>query len=258
MLELYHWAPNGPWLKPLIVLAEKEIPCTLHAIDVLAFEQYGPRMPNPSLETRLNLEGEGPLLVHDGRQLTESFFMIEYLNSAFDGPPLAPTDPVLFNRMLTWSRFTNEVFMPAANILGCRQFLAPELADKALPDGVLDKIELGFVREGWKRAYRGDYPNALLEDCRRRLATAVGRIEEALKKGPWLLGQVYTLADIDVFSIARSLALLTPDLASDRPHLHDWLKRVEERTAVRKALSTGGWRRPETAFAPGPEPARWG
>src|SRR5271170_7071461 len=184
MLELYHWAPNGPWLKPLIVLAEKDIPCTLHPVDVLAFEQYGPTMPKRSLETRLNLEGEGPLLVHDGRQLTESFFMSEYLDSAFDGTPLAPTDPVLFNRMLAWSRFTNEVFMPAANVLGCRQFLCPALAGKAPPAGVFDQIELGFVREGWERAYRGDYPNALLEESHRKLALAVGRIEQALEQGP--------------------------------------------------------------------------
>jgi len=115
MLELYHWAPNGPWLKPLIVLAEKDIDCTFHPLDVLAFEQYGPAVPAPTLETRLNPEGEGPLLVHDGRQLTESFFICEYLDTVFEGLALRPTHPVAFNRMLTWARFINEVLMPAVN-----------------------------------------------------------------------------------------------------------------------------------------------
>lgn len=258
MLELYHWAPNGPWLKPLVVLAEKGIACTLHPVDVLAFEQYGPTLPPPSLETRLNSEGEGPLLVHDGRQLTESFFVSEYLDGAFDGPALRPADPVAFNRMLAWARFTNEVFMPAANTLGCRRFLAPALAGRTPPAGLLDRIALGFVRDGWRRAFAGDYPETLVEESRRKLRIAIDRLEASLDAGPWLLGETYSLADVDAFAIARSLPLLVPDMMRDRPRLHEWLARVEARPAVAAALATGGWEAPETAFAPGPEHARWG
>ncbi len=76
--------------------------------------------------------------------------------------------------------------------------------------------------------------------------------------GPWLAGESYSLADIDAFAIARSLPLLAPDLMEARAPVSDWLARVEERPAVRAALATGGWERPETAFAPGPEHARWG
>lgn len=258
MLELYHWAPNGPWLKPLIVLAEKDIDCKLHAVDVLAFEQYGPALPAPSLETRLNQEGEGPLLVHEGRQLTESFFMIEFLDTVLGGPSLRPTEALAYNRLLTWARFANEVFMPGANTLGCRQFLAPQLAGKAPPEAMLERIELGFVRDGWRRAYADDYPDALVTDSRRKVGLALDRMEAALEPGPWLLGEQYSLADVDAFAIARSLPLLLPDLTAAHPRTVDWLARMEERPAVRQALSVGGWERPETAFAPGPEHARWG
>lgn len=258
MLELYHWAPNGPWLKPLLVLAEKNIACTLHPIDILAFEQYGPTMPAPSLETRLSLEGEGPLLVHDGRQLTESFFMCEYLDAAFAGPALRPADPVAFNRMLAWARFTNEVFMPAANTLGCRQYLAPALANRQPPMQVIGKIALSFVREGWLRAYRGDYPEAMVAESRRKASLGLDKIEGALANGPWLLGDSYSLTDIDVFAICRSLPLLTPDLLDGHPRCTEWLARMEERPAVQKSVAVGNWSRPETTFAPGPEHARWG
>lgn len=258
MLELYHWAPNGPWLKPLIVLAEKGIDCRLHPVDVLAFEQHGPGMPEPTLETRLNPEGEGPLLVHDGRQLTESFFISEYLDAAFDGPALRPGDPVAFNRMLAWARFTNEVFMPAVNTLGCHRFLAPDLVGKSPPGDVLDRIALPYVRDGWRRAYAGDYPDDLLAECRRKVGIAIARIEAALASGPWLLGDSFSLADVDVFAIARSLPLLTPDLTDGRALFLDWLARGEARPAVQQALATGAWDKPETAFAPGPEHARWG
>lgn len=258
MLELYHWAPNGPWLKPLIVLAEKGIDCTLRPVDVLSFEQYGPAMPSPALETRLNLEGEGPLLVHDGRQITESFFMCEYLDTAFGGTALRPSHPVTFNRMLAWARFINEVFMPGANTLGCKQFLAPALAGRTPPAQTIERIGLSFLREGWMRAYSGDYPETLLAESRRKVAIAVNRIEGALADGPWLLGKDYSLSDIDAYAICRSLPLLAPDLAAGHPRLADWMARMQERPAVRKALSTGNWQQPETAFAPGPEHARWG
>ena len=258
MLELYHWAPNGPWLKPLIVLAEKGIACTLHKVDVLTFEQYGPAMPAPTLETRLNLEGEGPLLVHDGRQMTESFFMSEYLDAAFDGLPLRPSHPVTFNRMLAWARFINEVFMPAANTLGCKRYLAPTLANKTPPTDLIDRIPLSFVRAGWMRAYSGDYPEEMLAESRRKIALALQRAEAALANGPWLLGDRYSLTDIDAFAICRSLPVLTPDLMEGHPRCSEWMARMEERPAVRESLGVGGWERPETAFAPGPEHARWG
>lgn len=258
MLELFHWAPNGPWLKPLIVLQEKSIDCELRSIDVLAFEQYGPKMPAPSIETRLNLEGEGPLLVHDGRQMTESFFISEYLDLSFGGVQLRPSDPLTYNRMLAWARFINEVLMPAVNTLGCRQYLAPALAGESMPSGVIDKIALSFVREGWKRAYANEYPEQLIEESRRKIEMALKRIEAELSDGSWLLGEDYTLADIDAFSICRSLPSLVPDLMKNAPRCSDWMARVEARPAVERSLSIGGWEHSETAFVPGPEHARWG
>jgi glutathione S-transferase len=258
MLELYHWAPNGPWLKPLIVLAEKDIACTLRPLDVLSFEQYGPAMPSASLETRLNLEGEGPLLVHDGRQITESFFMCEYLDAAFAGVALRPAHPLRFNRMLAWARFINEVFMPGANTLGCKQFLAPALAGRKPPSEIIERIALSFVREGWMRAYSGDYPETLVAESLRKVGIAVKRIEAALADGPWLLGEDYSLSDIDAYAICRSLPLLTPHLVAGHSRWADWMARMQERPAVRAALGIGNWQRPETAFAPGPEHARWG
>ncbi|HWK42752.1 MAG TPA: glutathione S-transferase family protein [Croceibacterium sp.] len=259
MLELYHWAPNGPWLKPLIVIAEKQIDCILRPIDVLAFEQYGDGVPPRSLETSLNQEGEGPLLVQNGRQLTESFFISEYIDSACaDGPALRPTDPIAFNRMLAWARFANEVFMPGVNTLGCRKYLAPQLAGKKMPAGVLDKIELSFVRDAWQRAYANDYPNAMIEDSRRKIGLALDRIEKMLADGPYLLGQDYSLADIDAFAISRSLPLLAADLVEGRTRWTEWMARIEARPPVQKSLKIGNWEKPETAFAPGPEHARWG
>ncbi len=262
MLELYHWEPNGSWLKPLIALHEKGLKFHSHYVAVLTLEQYRPGYLVASRETQLPLEGEGPILIHDGRQITESLFIMEYLEDAFPEPALRPAEPILHARILAWGRFINEVFMPAVSTLGCHAYLAPQL--KAHPSAAVAeraaRIPSLYLREGWQSALANLYPHELLEDSRRKVTLAVRRLEEGLASAPWLVGGTYTLADIDAFSICLSLPKLTPDLvnASTSPQLLKWLARIHERPAVRAALAMSRTGRPEEAFAPGPEHSRWG
>src|SRR5262245_6291542 len=222
MLELYHWEPNGSHLKALIALNEKALPFKSHYMDV-------PALPNASRETQMNPEGAGPILVHDGRQITESLFLIEYLEDAFPETPLRADDALSHARILAWGRFINEVFMPGASTLGCHQYRAPESSD-------------------------------LLEDSKRKVSLAVRKIEDALANSQWLVGATYSLADIDAFAICNSLPTLTPDVVNNTttPRLMAWLNRIRLRPAVRAALAVSRTGKPEEAFAPGPEHSRWG
>jgi glutathione S-transferase len=262
MLELYHWEPNGSWLKPLIALHEKGLEFRSHYVDVLSLEQHRPEFMAGSRETQLPLEGEGPILIHDGRQITESLFIMEYLEDAFPQTPLRPTEPILRARILAWGRFINEVFMPAVSTLGCHAHLVPQLkahSSTALAE-LVAQISSLYLREGWQSALANHYPQDLLEDSRRKVALGVRRVEEGLASAPWLVGDTYTLADIDAFSICLSLPTLTPDLvnASASPRLLSWLTRICQRPAVRAALGMSRTGRPHAAFAPGPEHSRWG
>ncbi len=262
MIELYHWEPNGSWLKPLIALHEKSLPFRSHYVDVLSFAQYGADLPTPSRETQLNQEGEGPVLIHEGRQITESLFMLEYLDDAFPEKSLRPADAHGQARILAWARFINEIFMPAANTLGCKAYLAPQLQgrDVAELERVLSRIPMKFVADAWRLAFTDGYAPELLEDSHRKVALSVKRIEDALATSQWLVDDAYSLADIDAFAICNSLSTLTPDIvnAAVTPRLLDWLTRIRERPAVRAALAMSRTGKPEQAFAPGPEHARWG
>lgn len=262
MLELYHWEPNGSALKPLIALNEKALPFKSHYVDVPAFEQYQPGFLDASRETQLNLEGEGPILLHDGRQISESLFLIEYLEDAFPEKPLRPTDALGHSRILAWARFINEVFMPGANTLGCHKYLVPMLEgrDLASLEPVLARIPMKFLADAWRLALTNGYSADLLEDSRRKVALAARRIEDALAHSQWLVGPTYSLADIDAFSICNSLPTLTPDVVNtaSTPRLMDWLNRIRLRPAVRAALATSRTGKPEEAFVPGPEHSRWG
>src|SRR5262245_53597448 len=262
MLELYHWEPNGSWLKPLIALHEKGLAFRSRYVDVLALEQYQPGFLAASRETELNQEGEGPVLVHDGRQITESLFMIEYLEDAFPDVPLRPGDPLSHARILAWARFINEVFMPAVNTLGCHLYLAPQFKgrDVTALEPMLARIPMKHVQDGWRLAFTDAYSADLLQDSERKVKLSVQRIEDALRQSPWLVGSSYSLADIDAFSISHALTTLTPGVVnkSATPRTIDWLDRIRARPAVRAALDTSRTGKPERAFAPGLEHSRWG
>jgi GST-like protein len=262
MLDLYHWEPNGPYLKPLIVLYEKAIAFNSRYVDVLALEQHRPGFLIPARETSLSLEGEGPILVHEGRQLTESFFIAQYLDEAFPAVPLRPEEPIGQARILAWARFINEVLMPAANTLGCHRYLAPHFKGRRIAelDEVVSQISMGYLQDGWRRALRDDYPTELVAESHRKVVLGVRRIEDALAHSQWLVGPTYSLADIDAFAICNSLTGLTPALVnrSVTPRLFEWLERIRTRAAVRAALSLSRSGEPGQCFAPGPEHSRWG
>jgi glutathione S-transferase len=262
VLELYHWEPNGSWLKPLIALNEKQLPFRSRYVDVLAFESYRADFLQASPETQVRLEGEGPILVDEGRQITESLFITQYLEDAYPQLPLRPAEPILQARILAWARFINEVLMPAVSTLGCQMFLAPRLKgqDASALAGQLEHIPTQYVRDAWRSAATNSYPADLIEDSRRKVALGVRRLEDALCDASWLVGTSYTLADIDAFAICNSLPTLTPDLVSTSatPRLLQWLARIRTRSAVRAALGTSRTGRPEQAFVPGPEHSRWG
>lgn len=266
MLELYHWEPNGSFLKPLVALHEKALPFQSHYVDLLSLERpetaVGRTIGNTSPETRITLEGEGPILVHDGRQVTESLFLLEYLEDAFPERPLRPAEPLNQARILAWARFINEVFMPAVNTLGCRAYLAPRLkdAEAAAVERLTGGMTMSHLQDSWRLAFSGGYSPELIEDSQRKAALGVARIEEALGGTGWLVGDTYSLADIDAFSICHALPILLPKRvnAAATPRLSAWLECIRARPAVQAALATSRTGKPEQSFAPGPEHARWG
>jgi GST-like protein len=264
MLELYHWEPNVFSLKPLIALNEKGLQYTSHYVDWLNFEQFAPGGPALNLEAEHNPEAEGPVLVHGQAVITESFFMMEYIEDAFpDGTPLKPGTPYGDWQVQVWGRFNGERAAPAISTLGCHKYLVPVLKAKRINSGdqVLEQMNTRERRIAWAEAIDDTYSDDVIEDSRRRSGLLIERIEAALDGGKaWLVDGAYTLADIDAFALANSLPKLTPDLCNARtaPRTTEWLQRMRERPAVQKALATSRTGKPDEAFAPGPEHARWG
>ena len=262
MLELYHWEPNAFSLKPLIALNEKKLDFTSHYVDWTGFEQFGPGGPKLNLEAEHNPEAEGPILVHDGAVISESFFMMEYLEDAFPQTPLKLGTPHGDWQVQVWGRFIGERAAPAVSTLGGHKYLVPILKEKRInsADQVLERMPTQERRVAWAEAIDDSYSDDIIADSQRKAGLLVTRIEDALAKGDWLVENTYTLADIDAFSMANSLPKLLPEAANAKtaPRFTDWLGRMRARPAVKAALATSTTGKPDEAFAPGPEHARWG
>jgi glutathione S-transferase len=261
MLELYTSEPNTFFLKPLIALAEKQATFTTHYFDAVNFEQFDGGFP-ADLESSLQLEREGPLLVDDGTLISSSFFMLEYISESLPGPSLVPTNAYDAYRARAWGQFLGATLGSSVPVLGAAKYLGPRLAqlESAWVDQRIAAIEPVERRAGWQALRDGTYTEGYLKAAHDRLAAPVARVEKALQEGPWLAGPAFSVADIDAYAMLCVL----PDLAPARvnpgvtPRTSEYLARIAARDSVRAALSSARTAHPERQFVPGLEASRWG
>jgi glutathione S-transferase len=261
MLELYTSEPNTFFLKPLIALAEKQVTFTTRYFDATSLEQFADGFPT-DLESGLQLEREGPLLVHDGTLISSSFFMLEYISEGLPGMSLIPAAAYDAYRARTWGQFLGANLGSSVPVLGAAKYLQPHLAtlDAAWVDGCIAKIEPVERRAGWLALRDGTYTAGYLKAAQTRLQAAVARTEKALQEGPWLAGPAFSVADIDAYPMLCVL----PDLASSvvnpgaTPRIMEYVGRIAARDSVRAARRVARTDHPERQFVPGAEASRWG
>ena len=261
MLELYHSEPNTFFLKPLIALHEKQAEFRSRWFDSDKLEQLTLGLPG-DVEADLQLEREGPLLLHDGTLISNSFFMLEYIAEALPGERLIPEAAYDAYLARASGQFLGAQLGSLVPVLGCVRYLAPRLAamDRAVLEAKLGSIAPLERRLSWLALIDGTYTPQILDTARDRLKFPVARIEARLADNAWLAGPRYSIADIDAFAMLRVMPDLVPDIvnATATPRISEYLARIESRPAVRAALATSRSGKPEQHFVPGIEPSRWG
>ena len=264
MLELYTSEPNTFFLKPLIALHEKQATFELRWFDAGALEQFSLGISaalGGDVEAHLHLEREGPLLVHDGALISNSYFMLEYLAETLPGTALLPGAAYDLYRARASAQFLGAHLGALVPVLGCARYLAPRLAaNRSAVEARIAAIEPLERRVGWSALLDGSYTPEILATARERLQFPVSRVEATLGNGAWLAGPDYSIADIDAFALLRVIEDLAPEMVNrDRtPRILEYIARISARPAVRAALATSRSGHPEQHFVPGVEPSRWG
>jgi glutathione S-transferase/GST-like protein len=243
MITLYHWEPNANSGKPMLALKEKGVEFESHYLDLLAFDQHSPEY------LKINPAGTIPAMVHDGRVLTESTAIMEYVDETFTGPALRPDDPVERWRMRWWMRFFDQYMGPSLSMIGWSVFVGPSVRDRD-PEALkaaIERIPLKERRIAWSKAIYNSFSEEELAESRRRIAVGTKALEDALTQRPWVAGNTYSLADINGFNLGYALPLAQPQICNDEqtPHIMAWLRRIYARPAAKATWAMGRTRMAE-------------
>jgi len=237
MITLYHFVPVANGGKVLMALHEKGIPFESKWVDLHKFEQHDPGY------LAINPEGQVPAMVHDGVVITHTSVINEYLEDAFpDTPPLRPAAPIEVARMRQWNKYIDDYVMQAVSIHGWQVGagkVARGYSDEEF-ERLMARVPLAKQREKWRTA-RGGFPQDKLDECTVQVEEAVAKVEEALADGPWLLGEFFSLADINFFAYCGgALEAMFPAIGNRDtcPRLLDWVERMKGRPGIAKALQT--------------------
>jgi glutathione S-transferase len=235
MLELYHYEPTANSAKPMICLREKGLDFVSHYIDLHAFEQHSPEY------VKVNPNGQVPALIHDGRVITESTVINEYLEDVFPQVPLRPADPYERAQMRIWSKFVDEYYCPSLSLIGWHHMIQDIVKDlsKEEFEKFLARIPLHEQREKWRLAATRSFPKEQLDEAVRKLRFSMQRHEERLRNWAWLAGGSYSLADVNTYSMTAAMPFFFSDFVNDKdtPKTMEWLAKMEARPGVQAALA---------------------
>jgi glutathione S-transferase len=205
MLTLYY-APNTCALASHIALEEAGAAFEARRIDFASAEQTKPGY------LAINPKGRVPALVAERGVLTETPAILAFIAQCYPEARLAPLDdPFAFAELQAF----NSYLCATVHVAHAHRM----------------------------RGYRwADEPEAL-DAMRKKVPQSVGAcyalIERELFRGPWVMGETYTIADPYLFTLA---GWMEGDGLDPRafPRVHDHRSRVGERAAVRRTLASEG------------------
>ena len=202
MLTLYY-APNTCALATHIALEEAGAAYEAVRLDFRANQQRGADY------LAINPKGRVPALVTDHGILTETPALLVYVAQRFPEAGLAPLDdPFAFAEAQAFNSY------------------------------LCSTVHVAHAHR--MRGYRWADDEAAFAAMRKKVPQSVGDafavIEHGLLKGPWVLGETYSLCDPYLFTIAQWLEIDGVDLAA-LPRVIEHRRRVADRPATQRAMA---------------------
>jgi glutathione S-transferase len=202
MLKLYY-SPRSCALASHIALQEAGAAYTAERVDFKSNQQNSPEY------LAINPKGRVPALVTDRGVLTETPAMLAFIAQSFPLAQLAPLDDAF----------------AFAQVQSFNSYLC-------------STAHVAHAHGG--RAYRWATDEASFADMKRKVPETMGAcfalIERKMLKGPWVMGETYTICDPYLFTLSGWLEGDGVDI-STLPKVAAHHKRMSERPAVRKVLA---------------------
>lgn len=211
MIEL-HYYPSNASMAPHMLLEELGVPFRLQRVE----REQGAHKSQAYL--KLNPNGLIPVLVDGDLVLYESAAILLHLA---DTHPQAGLAPALGSaeraHLYKWLMWLTNTLQPA--------------------------LIAYFYPERWVNAGNTEGAAEVQAQAEARVGTLLDLLATELERGPWLLGEHYTLLDPFAFMLCRwTRGFAHP--AKARPALARYLARVAARPAVQRAIATEGLKEP--------------
>jgi glutathione S-transferase len=235
MLTLYSFGPAANSMKPTLALYEKGLTFTHKLLNPGKFEHHS------DWYKKINPRGQVPALDDDGKVVTESTVICEYLEDAHPtAVKLRPDDHFERAQMRIWTKWVDEYFCWCVSTIGWHRHIGKmvqHLSDAEFEEKV-KAIPIPEQQVKWRRAREG-FPQDMLDEEMRKIGVSVRRLDDHLADREWLAGGMYSLADICNFAIANGMDLGFPEFVNgnDTPHLMRWLRQINERPAVKEMFA---------------------
>ncbi|KAK3130708.1 hypothetical protein QOZ80_6BG0496980 [Eleusine coracana subsp. coracana] len=173
-----------------IALAEKKIPCEFIEQEIFGAKSELLLRSNPVYK-------KVPVLLHDGRPVSESLVILDYLEDAFpDSPPLLPADPYARAQAWFWAAYSDKIYEAGTRL--------------------------------WKLPGEAAHAQA-----RADMAEALRTLERELGEKPFFGGEAFGFVDVAVVPFARRYERLGGFSVEEvAPGLAAWARRCGERESV--------------------------
>ncbi len=239
MLALYHFDRSTAAQKVRIALAEKGLTWESRYIetDFAKREQLKPEY------LELNPRGVVPTLVHDGKVIRESNVILEYLEDVFPDPPLRPADPFRRAEMRLWTKRIDETVHVDSRTVG--QCIAMRYrvleADPDIVKQHYDNMPELVRRNNDLINNEKGVDSPLLPQAIRTFKHLFQEIDETLADRTWLVGDMFSLADISmVVYVNRLTSFQMAPLWDHLERLKAWNARIVSRPSYLKAVIDWG------------------
>ncbi len=236
MLELYHSGLSTCSKQVRHCLKEKGVDYQSHYIELWRYENLNPAY------LKLNPNGVVPTLVHDGVPIINAPAICEYIDEAFDGPPLKPDDLKDRAHMRHWIITGDDVHQAIINLTFTINLKAMvEELSEADKEQMIAATPMPERRARWVRMAGEGHSDAELNAALDKVSYVVDWLERELEATGWLAGPRFSLADLYLLSHVHRIRELYPDRV-DRdkyPRVNDWRDRLMARPAAAEAYAPG-------------------
>jgi glutathione S-transferase len=226
MVELYHFWSSVCSVRCRMALEEKGVKWTSRCVDLFKFDQLKPEY------LAVHPDGMVPTLVHRGQPVRESTIINEYIDAAFEGARLVPSDPLKAARMREFIKKCEDGF----------DAILPKLRNRWGEEELIKQAArrpTRYYKDIHSRAVRGEITASELAAARATIEDLLDRLEATLGSG-WVVGEQFTLADIAIAPYMFRLSALGSDQfwsKDRRPLVNAWYQRLSARPAFQTAVS---------------------